>query len=704
MFLDPRAPGALWSAPLTGEGAMGHTTHDDDHGSHGAHDAHGHDDHGHDDHGGHGATLRQLAVIVVALLLAGAAWGAGRLLNDAPVVTSTAPPDAPAQPLVTPVLGAADPTVVILVASDFQCPFCARVLPSVLRAVKDFPDDVQLRYRFNPLSFHPQAIPAAKAALAAARQGRFWEMHDLLYARQKELAPALYPELAKQLGLDEARFVKDMADPAVEAKIAADVAAMTALGGQGTPNFFINGRQVKGAQSYDVFKRVIDDQVRAARKLIAAGSSRASAMVALSRKNHGTPDLFVKYGLLDEVPPGGGTLAQAPQGAPEAAADLPMAEETVYKVTVGPEDAQRGPADALVTVVVFSEFQCPFCARIGPTMTKLEETYGDKLRVVFKHNPLDFHPNARPAALAAMAAQEQGKFWEMHDKLFANQQKLERETLDELARDLGLDMVKFKAAMDTERFDARIDADMELADKVTVRGTPNSFVNGRKLAGAVPFEAFKKLVDEELAKAQKLVDDGTPRTDVYARIIADGKVVTALAEERKAIKTDGAPIQGVADAPIKIAVFSDFQCPYCSRVGPPLEEVRKHYGDKVAVVFKHFPLNFHDKAMIAAEAAEAAGAQGKFWEMHDKLFANQQKLDRESLESYAKELGLDMDKFKAALDQNTYEQRIKDSLAEGQAIGVRGTPSVYVDGRAFQPGTGYSLAAFRKAIDPLLPR
>src|SRR5262249_26885532 len=120
-----------------------------------------------------------------------------------------------------------------------------------------------------------------------------------------------------------------------------------------------------------------------------------------------------------------------------------------------------------------------------------------------------------------------------------------------------------------------------------------------------------------------------------------------------------APSKGPKNAPIEINIFSDFQCPFCSRVEPTLKQVEQAYPGKVRFAWHNYPLPFHDKAMGAAQAAMAAGEQGKFWEMHDKMFANQQALDRPSLEKYAQELGLDMNKFKSALDSNKYEAKIK---------------------------------------------
>ena len=124
--------------------------------------------------------------------------------------------------------------------------------------------------------------------------------------------------------------------------------------------------------------------------------------------------------------------------------------------------------------------------------------YGDKVRVVWKHNPLSFHPNAMPAALASMAAHEQGKFWEYHDKVFANQQKMTRPDLLRHAQELGLDVKRFEQALNAARAKPAIDADAAEARSLGASGTPAFFINGRFLSGAVPFEGFAEIIDEEL--------------------------------------------------------------------------------------------------------------------------------------------------------------------------------------------------------------
>jgi protein-disulfide isomerase len=139
---------------------------------------------------------------------------------------------------------------------------------------------------------------------------------------------------------------------------------------------------------------------------------------------------------------------------------------------------------------------------VTPTIKQIEEEYKGKVRIAFKHQPLPFHPNAKPAAMAAMAAAEQGKFWEMHDKLFGNQRALDRASLEKYAQELKLDMNKFKAALDNNKFSSQIEADSAEGMRVGANGTPTFFINGRTVVGAVPFDNFKRVIDEELKKAQ----------------------------------------------------------------------------------------------------------------------------------------------------------------------------------------------------------
>ncbi|MBI1827049.1 MAG: DsbA family protein [Planctomycetes bacterium] len=177
-----------------------------------------------------------------------------------------------------------------------------------------------------------------------------------------------------------------------------------------------------------------------------------------------------------------------------------MLEVPRIEVAVGPTDPSKGPKDARVTVIEFSDFQCPFCSRGAATFKQIHEVYGDKVRIVFREFPLGMHQRAQPAAEAAECANEQGKFWEYHDKLFGNQQKLADEDFNKYAEEVGLNVEQFKACYSTGKFKADVQKDVAEGSKAGVTGTPAFFVNGRFVSGAQPLETFKTMIDEELSR------------------------------------------------------------------------------------------------------------------------------------------------------------------------------------------------------------
>ena len=160
----------------------------------------------------------------------------------------------------------------------------------------------------------------------------------------------------------------------------------------------------------------------------------------------------------------------------------------------------RGPASAPVQIIEFSDFECPYCLRAHATLERVLETYGDRIRLIYRHYPLPNHPNARPAAEASLCAAEQDKFWQYHDRLFANSTKLSTPELHEHAAQLGLNADAFRACVESGKYRTEVEADVAAANAVGVSGTPAFFINGRPLEGAQPFEAFKQVIDEELAR------------------------------------------------------------------------------------------------------------------------------------------------------------------------------------------------------------
>ena len=160
----------------------------------------------------------------------------------------------------------------------------------------------------------------------------------------------------------------------------------------------------------------------------------------------------------------------------------------------------RGPADAPITLVAFSEFQCPFCRRALPTLRQVEERYRGRIRLVFRHFPLARHKDAPKAAEAAECARDQGRFWEMHDRLFENAEDLEPGDLKRHARAIGLDGAAFDQCLDSGRNEGRWRRDLADAESFGASGTPMFFVNGRLVSGAQPYAVFARVIDDELAR------------------------------------------------------------------------------------------------------------------------------------------------------------------------------------------------------------
>jgi protein-disulfide isomerase len=219
--------------------------------------------------------------------------------------------------------------------------------------------------------------------------------------------------------------------------------------------------------------------------------------------------------------PGGSAkdIAELKQGVESMRADVKSIKDTLDNITKPrqgppPEDFNKiydiptgsspimGKADAPVALVEFSDFQCPYCARVQPDLKALLEKYPDKVKLVFKHFPLDFHQQARPAAIATMAAQEQGKFWQMHDVLFQNQAGLASANMEDLAKQAGLDVARFKKDYSDKAadYDKRVADDMQLGAQSGVQGTPSLYIGGKKVRDR-SIAGMSGLVEEALKRA-----------------------------------------------------------------------------------------------------------------------------------------------------------------------------------------------------------
>ena len=178
---------------------------------------------------------------------------------------------------------------------------------------------------------------------------------------------------------------------------------------------------------------------------------------------------------------------------------VPPAQRRITDVSI--EGAPiRGPEDAPITIIAFSDFQCPYCSRAHPTLLRVLDAYPQSVRLVFKHNPLPMHPDAPLAHRASIAAAEQGRFWDMHDRIFSNIRDLSRDTLMSYANELDFDLAKFTADLDSDRVRELLNQDMVESERLGINGTPTFLINGKFVSGAQPFENFQALIERELAQ------------------------------------------------------------------------------------------------------------------------------------------------------------------------------------------------------------
>ncbi|MBX3270209.1 MAG: thioredoxin domain-containing protein [Sandaracinaceae bacterium] len=406
------------------------------------------------------------------------------------------------------------------------------------------------------------------------------------------------------------------------------------------------------------------------------------------------------------------------------AVDGPWAERPdLARVHVPLDDSPgRGAAEPLVTLVVFTDFECPYCQQMAEVFDELLAAHPDALRVHHRHLPLPMHERAMDAAMAVEEARAQrgvDGFWAMHDAILESPDALHDRGLSRLAAGLGLDAGAVRDAIRFQRHAARVEDDLGVADRAGVRGTPTYFLNGRMILGALSLAELGAVFEEEASLARQAMARGVPRRLLYAAAMRESLERApsreALERERArirldrrvlyAVPIDGRPQRGAADAPVTIVMFSDFECPWCGSVVPTLEALDARYPDQLRYVFRHNPLPGHARARPAARAAmEAYAQQGDegFWRMHDVLVENRRALGRHDLAVYAEELGLDLARFEAAVAGTEHDAAIDADIALARRLGARSTPTFYVSGRVIEGAVDEDV--FAVAIDDALER
>ncbi|HSA33251.1 MAG TPA: thioredoxin domain-containing protein [bacterium] len=574
----------------------------------------------------------------------------------------------------SPLIGDTAAPVTIINFSDFQCPFSKRAFEFFERLLREKGDRVAYVYKHYPLATHREGRRAAKAAIAAARQGKFVEMYRKLFDNNLAISEENITRWAQDIGMDADAFARDYADPDTDRRLHEDVTTGNIFGVRGTPTIFINGRRISGANTGQI-ERVIAEEMEKGETL----------------KKNGVTDPYaemIKNGLARYVPP------KRP---------LPIVPKDIYAVAIPPHAPQRGAPGAVITLILFTDLECPFCARFVSTLGELEKEFEGKLRVVSLNLPLKIHPLAVQAAKAAIAAGRQNKFWELHDTLFAEQPEWKKSAnfdqyLDGVAQRLALDMVKFKKDMEDPRTMEIIQRDLALADLIGVRGTPGIFINGRYASGAFPIETFQVTIREEIERARPLIEAGMSGDALYHELIRNGK--EAVFGDRPAEEDAGRvhtikllgqePAVGKKNAPVTIVEFCDLPCPFCAKMSVSLDEIQKEYRDSLRIVYKQFPLPqqhpLSDETARIALSVKKLYGDDKYLALRRELFAKQSEWTGSTdgagtIRKILVKLGIDPDKVQKEKTSPAIETLLSEDRAEAAKNNVRSTPVIFINGR-----------------------
>ena len=353
-------------------------------------------------------------------------------------------------------------------------------------------------------------------------------------------------------------------------------------------------------------------------------------------------------------------------------------EEPVVEIKYNSGPRVMGYSTASLRLIELGDFQCPFCKRFfDNTFPLIKSKFIDTgmVKYEFRHYPLSFHQDANRAAQAAECADDQGKFWEMHDKMFNNQDKLDLKGLVEMADEVQMHERVFEDCIKSGKYENEVKDQMSDGSKQGVKGTPGFILiytdkNGLEtkvnIAGAQPFAKFDELIESAWRK------------EVYQE---PGSTPEIPEQNQGKVSIDSDPYMGNKDAKVAIVEFADFECPFCARAHPTVKRIQNKYvkTGKVLFIYRDFPLSFHKNAKDAAVASECAFDQPNYyWKYHDELFSNQGELSKDLYIEIADDIGMDLDDFVDCYNDYNYESEVDADFKAGQLAGVKGTPSFII--------------------------
>ncbi len=499
--------------------------------------------------------------------------------------------------------------VTVVVFGDFACPYSADTFFTIERLRQRYAGSLRVLVKQSPLPIHPDAPEAHRAALAAGLQGKFTAMAELLYANQQHQDAAALHAYARQLGLDVERFDRDMHSERVESTLENDLEEAQALGIEQTPTLFLNGKPLQGTQTEATLAALVD------RAMTPVASLTRTSAASAGRAGVG---------------------------------------EALFSEMMTAPAAQKGAAGAPLTIVEFTDFQCPFCRTAVEPMEQFMALHGSDVRWVYRAFPLDFHQNAQLAAEAALAAGAQGRFWEMHDLMFAHQNALKEADLLEYATELHLDVAAFGNALRTRQFSGQVAADRALAERAGVEGTPTFLVDGRMMSGARSLPELEQMLALHKAEPGRRVAYAVTPGEVVQRVVLGPK----------------------ADTPLRLTWFTDVRSSLAGRQAQLLRGLEARYGNQLQVMFKAVPVDAHPDARLGSQALLAAYELGKFWDMYEALAGRRDVLTRGAVLQIAAGLRLEPNQFAAKLDEAA--ENLAMDAEEARQRGIAGAPVMFV--------------------------
>lgn len=408
-----------------------------------------------------------------------------------------------------PSVGAEHGLVTIVGFLDVGCGYCGKGHEVMRKLLAKHGDKLRIVFRDFPLG-SPSSISfkAAEAAYSVYEQkGKkaYWDFQEKVFTSDKMDEERLIV-LAKEAGAEAEHVKKDLKNRVHKEKVKKNIEIGRRFGVEGTPTFFVNGQKIPGFIPLEGFEKIYQAALSQGEALLEKGTARKNVYSKLTEDG----ETKVKY--LEKGEKAGGPKKLDP--------------EATFKVPIDPAYPHKGTSDALVTIVVFSDFQCPHSRRLSSSLDMMVKKYPKEVRLVFRNLPLPMHPRAYDAAEASLAVfrlKGVDAFWLFHNKLFQNQDDFSPAALEKLVKEVGVDVEAYRKARVEHTYRPQVRSDLAFAQKLGIEVSPQMFINGKALAGAVSLQKLTDAVERELKNARELVKSGVAQAKVYDKIMESAK-------------------------------------------------------------------------------------------------------------------------------------------------------------------------------------